>query len=188
MADMHLMYGLAHCNSRQARRLYQEHFPHRQLPTHKMFSSIHRRLSETGTFKSGKVGRSGRLRTTCTAELEEGVLDKIENHPGRSTRELALDFGVSNSIVWKILHEQQLHSYHYQRVQALCLEITFLVFSYANGLSKGAVRLTRRSRQLMLRWRLLNIKLVVLLSTAVKLIDDSCSECISNEIWCSTSW
>ncbi|KAG8245790.1 hypothetical protein J6590_099157 [Homalodisca vitripennis] len=93
MVDMHLMYGLAHCNSRQARRLYQEHFPHRQLPTHKMFSSIHRRLSETGTFKSGKVGRSGRPRTTCTAELEEGVLDEIVNHPGRSTRELALDFG-----------------------------------------------------------------------------------------------
>lgn len=119
MADMHLMYGLAHCNSREARRLYQEHFPRRQLPTHKMFSSIHRRLSETGTFKPGKVGRSGRPRTTCTAELEEGVLDEIENHPGRSTRELALDFGVSNSIVWKILHEQQLQSYHYQRVQAL---------------------------------------------------------------------
>ncbi|KAG8268603.1 hypothetical protein J6590_021420 [Homalodisca vitripennis] len=51
------------------------------------------RLSEMGTFKSGKVGRSGRPRTTCTAELEEGVLDEIENHPGRSTRELAFDFG-----------------------------------------------------------------------------------------------
>lgn len=119
MTDMHLMYGLARCNCLEARRLYQENFPDRQLPSHKMFSSIHRRLRETGSFKPDKLGKSGRPRTTCTPEFEERVLDEIENHPEKSTRELALDFRVSNATVWKVLHEQQLHAYHYQRVQAL---------------------------------------------------------------------
>ena len=52
MADMHLMYGLARCNSVEARRPYQEKFPDRIYLCHKTFSSIHHRP------KAGKAGKS----------------------------------------------------------------------------------------------------------------------------------
>lgn len=51
MADMHFIYGLANGNAREARRLYMERYPNRIIPNHKIFSSIHRRLVETGTLK-----------------------------------------------------------------------------------------------------------------------------------------
>lgn len=54
MADMHLMYGLANCSGTEARRLYQERFPNRVLPCNKTFSTIHRRLAETGSFSHQK--------------------------------------------------------------------------------------------------------------------------------------
>lgn len=47
-ADMHLMYGLASCNALEARRLYQENFPHRRIPDRKTFERVDLRLRETG--------------------------------------------------------------------------------------------------------------------------------------------
>ena len=42
LADMHMVYGAAHGNAREAVRLYQERFPNRYLPGHEMFTAIHR--------------------------------------------------------------------------------------------------------------------------------------------------
>ena len=44
LADMHMAYGAAHGNAREAVRLYQEMFPIRYLPGHEMFTAIHCRL------------------------------------------------------------------------------------------------------------------------------------------------
>lgn len=119
MADMHLMYGLANCSGTEARRLYQERFPNRVLPCNKTFSTIHRRLAETGSFSHQKTGNSGRQVSVRTPELEESILDVIADHPNKSTRELGLQFNVSCQTVWTILREQQLHPYHVQRVHSL---------------------------------------------------------------------
>ena len=59
LADMHLAYGAANGNARQAARLYQERFPNRYLPGHRMFTSIHRRLRERGSF-TGRMTVAGR--------------------------------------------------------------------------------------------------------------------------------
>lgn len=119
MTDMHLMYGLANCNSREARRLYQQKFPNRTLPCHVTFQKIHQRLRETGSLSPMKVGKSGRPLVVRNPEFEEAVLDEISNHPEKSTRELGLQFHVSKGTIWNILHEQQLYPFHVQRVQAL---------------------------------------------------------------------
>lgn len=47
-ADMHLMYGLASCNALEAKRLYEEKFPHRTIPNQKTFQRVDQRLRETG--------------------------------------------------------------------------------------------------------------------------------------------
>lgn len=45
--NMHLMYGLARCNSLKGQRLYAERFPNRQLPNSNTFQRINQRLQET---------------------------------------------------------------------------------------------------------------------------------------------
>lgn len=117
MTDMHFIYGLADGNSLQARRLYIERFPGRNVPDRKIFQNIHRRLHETGTLK--RSGGPGRAMTIRTVQLEQNVLDMIEEDPGSSTRKIANTLNVSHWTVWKILKDNMLYPYHIQRVQAL---------------------------------------------------------------------
>ena len=72
LADMHLEYGAAGENARNAVRMYQSRFPNRYLPNHQTFSSLHRRLRERGTF-TAIAHDNGRPRRVRTPEVEEEV-------------------------------------------------------------------------------------------------------------------
>ncbi|KAG8310582.1 CCR4-NOT transcription complex subunit 8 [Homalodisca vitripennis] len=85
----------------------------------KIFATIHQRLSETGSLKSSKHSNAGIARSCKTVELEELVLNEIYDYPEKSTRELSLQFNVSLSSIRRILHEYQLHPYHFQHVQTI---------------------------------------------------------------------
>ena len=50
MAEMHMAYGAVNGNARGAARLYQERFPNRYLPGHRMSANQHRRLREQDRF------------------------------------------------------------------------------------------------------------------------------------------
>ena len=65
MADMHLMSERAHGNSRETRRIYQETFPNRQLPSHQTFTAIDRRL----TRELPKVARGKFNRTSLISKI-----------------------------------------------------------------------------------------------------------------------
>lgn len=118
MAEMHFIYGLANGNAREARRLYMERYPNRIIPDHRIFSNIHRRLVETGTFNKNS-NDAGRPRTVRTPQIEEAVLNEIEEHPETSTRKISVLLNISHQVVWRILHDSLLYPYHIQRVQAL---------------------------------------------------------------------
>lgn len=118
LADMHLAYGATSCNARAAARLYQERYPERQHPGYKKFIAIHRRLSETGMFKTN-MHDTGVARTVRTVEFEEEVLQRVADEPSNSTRHIAKAMNTSNASVWRVLHEQQLYPYHFQKVQGL---------------------------------------------------------------------
>lgn len=118
MADMHMVYGTANGNARRAVRIYQERFPNRHLPDHRMFTALHRRLRENGSFTTNRrgLGRPGRLRE----DMEEDVLQHFRENPGTSTRAAARDLGIANHVdVWRVLHDNHLHPYRFQRVQEL---------------------------------------------------------------------
>ncbi|KAI4468977.1 helix-turn-helix domain [Holotrichia oblita] len=85
-ADMQFMYGRANGHTYEARRLYAEAFPNRAIPSDKLFSRLHQRLSENGSFI---VHNAGRPRSTATAETEENVLARVEENPNISTRTIA---------------------------------------------------------------------------------------------------
>lgn len=118
MADMHFIYGLANGNAREARRLYMERYPNRMIPDHRIFSNIHRRLGETGTFKKN-TNDAGKPRTVRTPQIEEIVLNEIDRHPRTSTRRISEHLNISHQVVWRILRASLLYPYHIQRVQAL---------------------------------------------------------------------
>jgi len=112
---MHLCYGRANGNATEARRIYQEKYPNRNVPNRKTFTRIDQRLRDTGMLKARNFGEYSQR----DLDLEERVLRHIEENPCTSTRNIARIEGISNSTVWTILKEQQLHPYHYQRVQEL---------------------------------------------------------------------
>lgn len=118
MAEMHFCYGLANGSGPEAVRLYRERFPDRQIPDRKLFEKIHRRLCEDGKFavvaETAAPPPTGALRN-----IEDVVIQRIENDPAVSTRRLAIEFGVSQSSIWRIISKAGFYPYHLQRVQAL---------------------------------------------------------------------
>jgi hypothetical protein len=74
-------------------------------------------LSETGSFNR-REGQ-GRTRTVSTSALEERVLQEIADNSSTSTRAVAASVGVSRHVVRNVIADDDLHPYHYQRVQAL---------------------------------------------------------------------
>jgi hypothetical protein len=98
MAGMHLIYGRAYGNSREARRLYQQSFPQRHLPHWQTFVNIDRRLRETRTFKP-VTANWGRPLSVQTPNLEENILHHIEQDPASSTRRIAAVEHVSHMTV-----------------------------------------------------------------------------------------
>jgi hypothetical protein len=112
--DMHWMYSKADGNSRAARRLYEERFPDRRIPDSRIFSNIHRRLRENGSFetKRNNAGRNEEDRT-------ENILNAFEQDPSSSTRKVAAELNLSQWKVWKTMNKQGLHPYHLTKVQAL---------------------------------------------------------------------
>lgn len=116
--DMVLAYGESGQNGRAARRLYEERFPDRRLPSHTIFHRLVGRLRDTGTL-SAKRPNAGAPRRVRTPSFEEDILHRFENNPGTSTRSEAHDVGVSHRTVWQVVHEQQLYPYRAQKVQAM---------------------------------------------------------------------
>lgn len=117
-ADMIFIYGKANGNGHLASRLYQESFPDRQQPYHSTFAAVYLRLGETGTLFPSTRDR-GVQRQVRIPDLEENIIQRVEENPGVSTRQLGAILNVGHMTVWRVLHEQLLYPYHLQRVQAL---------------------------------------------------------------------
>lgn len=118
LTDMVILYGEALGNAMGARRLYNERFPGRRLPNARTFTAAVQHLRDFGEFNPRNHDR-GRQRARDILEIEPQILDVVAEEPTISIRRLALRMGISTFIVWRTLHEQGLHPYHIQRVQAL---------------------------------------------------------------------
>ncbi|GFU53978.1 uncharacterized protein TNCV_5057011 [Trichonephila clavipes] len=118
LADMHLMYGAAQGNGADAERMYRERFPGRKHTDRRTFECIHRELRTSGTFYAPRRG-------TCIGRylrapsLEQRILNTVDNNPSRSSRAIGRALGVSHQSVFRTLHEDRMHPYHLQRVQAI---------------------------------------------------------------------
>ncbi|XP_018393522.1 PREDICTED: uncharacterized protein LOC108772487, partial [Cyphomyrmex costatus] len=116
-ADMVIVYGEAGRNARFAARLYAEQFPGRAHPTYNVILRCIRRLRETGSVLRIPHHNGGRMRVRVN--VEERILEAFEENPRNSIRRAAHALGVSRFVVHRTLRENQLHPYHFQRVQQL---------------------------------------------------------------------
>ncbi|GFX97103.1 DUF4817 domain-containing protein [Trichonephila clavipes] len=62
---------------------------------------------------------TGRQRTTRTVDAEDRVLQELDRNPSTSTRVVSRETHIPQATVWRIAHDEGLHPYHLQRVQAL---------------------------------------------------------------------
>ncbi|GFY70433.1 hypothetical protein TNIN_225761 [Trichonephila inaurata madagascariensis] len=83
-----------------------------------MFARVHRNLCTCGSLNNNKPD-TGRRRLRRTLSIEKRFLQSLEDSPNTSTRVIVQKLGVSQSVVWLILHEHGEHRYHLQRVQLL---------------------------------------------------------------------
>ncbi|GFR23530.1 hypothetical protein TNCT_434921 [Trichonephila clavata] len=79
LADMHLVYGMAKCNGREALRMYRQKYPSRKMPSRSFFATIHRRLCETGSLDVHKPD-SGRQRISRIVDAEERVVHALQRN------------------------------------------------------------------------------------------------------------
>lgn len=70
LVDMLLILGECHGNNSEAVRVYRERYPNRQIPHRQTFSSIERRLRETGKLEPG-------LHDAGTVQLEENIFNNF---------------------------------------------------------------------------------------------------------------
>lgn len=117
-ADIHYCYGAARGNTYEAQRIYAELFPLRNLPCPRTFQRVHDRLRATGNVNPQRTD-VGRPRTRRTVRLEEEVLERVENNPRISTRQMSDELQVDHVTIWRILNTDLLYPYHLQRVQGL---------------------------------------------------------------------
>jgi hypothetical protein len=93
MADMHFMYDRSSGNSREARLLYADHYPQRRIRAHKLFTKLHQRLSESGSFAPGTSDR-GRPWSVRLPDIEVTISKKVEEDPGINVRRIAAAGGI----------------------------------------------------------------------------------------------
>ncbi|KAJ8868529.1 hypothetical protein PR048_030057 [Dryococelus australis] len=82
-----------------------------------LFAAVAQRLREQGTFAADR-NDCGAPKRRRLLELEEAVLHLVEQIPSASTRTIARAMGAAPGVVWEVLHEQQLHLCHLQRLRS----------------------------------------------------------------------
>ena len=73
LADMHLTYG---ASGRAAQRPYRDRYPNRRITHHTTFSSIHRRVCQSGT-PTSRWPRTGRFVRTCRVTVLQYAENKV---------------------------------------------------------------------------------------------------------------
>lgn len=116
MRDMICVFAQTNFSGLAAARRYLQLYPNRRQPNHKLFRNLYNRLGETGSFRTQRHNSATK---TISVEQEEEVLVRISENPDMSTRRLRAATGIRQPSIWRILHKEKLHPYHFTPVQNL---------------------------------------------------------------------
>jgi len=107
-------YGMARGNARAAERLYAERFPNRRHPLSSTITACFQRAIETGVLA---VHQHRDRAVHRHVNDDERILRAFEENPQTSIRRVSRALGVPQTTVHRVLRENGLHPYHFQRVQ-----------------------------------------------------------------------
>jgi len=114
---MNFVYGFSKGNVHADVEEYQRRFPDRRIPSTGVFTRIIQTLGDTGSLPI--VAMRSEMGVVRTNNTRKNILEIFQRNPRFSARRMTSRFGVSRKPVWRILHECDLHPYHYQSVQHL---------------------------------------------------------------------
>lgn len=63
--------------------------------------------------------RPGPVAAARQINIDNAVIQQLQDEPEASTRRMAIQYGVSQSTIWRIINDAGYYPYHLQRVQAL---------------------------------------------------------------------
>ncbi|XP_070521818.1 uncharacterized protein [Cardiocondyla obscurior] len=115
--DMIICYGAAGESALAAAELYAEKYPDREHPSYRTIIRCVQRTRDTGSVIPRQ--RSVERAVLRNVEDEEEILRRFEDDPRSSIRRVARALGLPNALVHRVVREEGLHPYHYQRVQQL---------------------------------------------------------------------
>lgn len=118
--DMLILYGECGSNANETARQYVIRYPERRHPNHVVILNLINRTRETGNLLhavriNGGCGNQNRV----TILEEEGILNSVRENPTLGIRSLSSMHERSYTSVQRILKRNNLHAYHYLRVQNL---------------------------------------------------------------------
>ncbi|GFV11102.1 uncharacterized protein TNCV_2718461 [Trichonephila clavipes] len=88
------------------------------MPDHRILQRLHRQLREMRSFHVTRHD-AGRKRAVRSSIRGESILNVVAVRPESSTRAVAHHISVSRQTVCRVLSENHLLFFHFQRVQAL---------------------------------------------------------------------
>lgn len=118
LVEMVRLYAVSNNSVSRAVHMFAEMFPNRPRPSYRVVLSATQNLRDHGQFNVPTHAR-GRGSVGLTVELQEEILDFFEREPRASTREAGRRFNVHHTTVWRLLKREQLHPFHFRRVQDL---------------------------------------------------------------------
>lgn len=118
-ADMIYVYGLADGNGNEAARLYQQRFRgRRQYPSGRTILRANDRLRDSGCVMPDHRN-AGAPRRVRNPQMEEGIIADVLANPDEGIRRFAHRARCSYWTTRAIIRQEQLHAYHYRKVQNL---------------------------------------------------------------------
>jgi hypothetical protein len=80
-----------------------------------VFRRLEQRLRETGRVTPTALVNAGRPWTVRTPANEDAIIAAVEREPWESSRDIARELGLPQPRVLEVLHDDQMHPYHYSR-------------------------------------------------------------------------
>uniref|UniRef100_A0ABD2WYJ0 DUF4817 domain-containing protein n=1 Tax=Trichogramma kaykai TaxID=54128 RepID=A0ABD2WYJ0_9HYME len=122
--QMLLTYGEVGQNARAAALLYAERNRNRRHPGPNVFIQLVNRGNEDGNLiprlhRGQGHGIVGRPDNDANGRDEQRVIDYVLNDPETSIRRMMEALGLSYNFIQRVLRREQLHAFHYRRVQGL---------------------------------------------------------------------
>lgn len=93
MADLHLIYGVANYNGREAMRNYELKYHHRKLPCHVFVATLYRRLCKTGSWRT-QARCCSPTKNSVYFSTDESVLQALKCNLATNIRVLSHDTNI----------------------------------------------------------------------------------------------